>query len=157
MMKSCFFTGHRKIKITYKLYIKLINTLETLIEIGIVDFYAGGAIGFDSLAELCVLQLKDKYPHIKLHLILPCKKECQTYKWSIKEKKTYDEIFERADDIEYITDKYFDGCMKLRNQKLVDYAECCVCYYNKNHIASGTGQTIRMAVKKGILIINLFI
>ena len=45
MMKSCFFTGHRKIKNTYKLYLKLINTLETLIEIGVVDFYAGGAMG----------------------------------------------------------------------------------------------------------------
>ena len=62
MMKSCFFTGHRKIKNTYKLYLKLINTLETLIEIGIVDFYAGGAIGFDSALQKRVsdLQLVDK-------------------------------------------------------------------------------------------------
>lgn len=64
MMKSCFFTGHRKIKITYKLYIKLINTLETLIEIGIVDFYAGGAIGFDSFANYVYCNLK-----INIHIL----------------------------------------------------------------------------------------
>lgn len=64
MMKSCFFTGHRKIKNTYKLYLKLINTLETLIEIGVVDFYAGGAMGLIHLRNYAYCNLK-----INIHIL----------------------------------------------------------------------------------------
>ena len=46
--------------------------------------------------------------------------------------------------------------MKERNQKLVDLADTlCICYWNENDNRSGTGQTVRMAEKKGLIIKNL--
>ncbi len=45
--------------------------------------------------------------------------------------------------------------MKIRNAKLIELADVCVCYYNLSQYASGTGQTVRMAQKKEIKIINI--
>lgn len=54
------------------------------------------------------------------------------------------------------SERYYDGCMKGRNARLVELATvCCICYWNVNDKRSGTGQTVRMAQKKGIEIINL--
>lgn len=47
--------------------------------------------------------------------------------------------------------------MKARNARLVELAsDYCICYWNPKNFRSGTGQTVRMAQKKGIEIINLF-
>ena len=62
MSKSCFFTGHRILKITDTLSERLRETLIKFIENGATDFYAGVAIGWDMLCENTVLQLKACYP-----------------------------------------------------------------------------------------------
>lgn len=46
--------------------------------------------------------------------------------------------------------------MKIRNQRLVDLADICICYYNEKKSVSGTGQTVRMVQKKGIKVVNMF-
>ncbi len=153
-MKNCSFTGHRKIKITTELKEKLKTTLETLIKDGITDFYAGGALGFDMLCEITVLELRKKYP-IKLHLVLPCSMYEQTSKWNDKQKDIYNKIFSMADSVCYTSDKYTSNCMKIRNEYLVQIADCLVCYYDINNSISGTGQTVRMSKIKNIKIINI--
>ncbi|MBQ3538084.1 MAG: DUF1273 family protein, partial [Clostridia bacterium] len=79
---TCCFTGHREIPAGEENVIKerLTEVLISLIEEGITDFLAGGAIGFDMLAEEAVLSLKEKYPRIRLHIIVPCRN--QPLKWS---------------------------------------------------------------------------
>lgn len=155
-MKSVCFTGHRHIINKEKLQNRLTATIEQLISDGVTDFYAGGAIGFDTLAANTVLLLREKYPHIKLHLILPCCKSDQTAKWTAEQIAEYDKILSAADSTEYICEKYYYGCMKTRNARLVELADCCVCYYDSKNSASGTGQTVRMAERKKIHITNLF-
>ena len=59
-----------------------------------------------------------------------------------------------ADTVEICSEHYFDGCMKLRNQRLVDLTDVCVCYYSGKQ-RSGTGQTVRMAERQGKVIVNL--
>ena len=155
-MNSVCFTGHREIKNERKLSRKLKRVLKELIKDGVTDFYAGGAIGWDMLCEQAVLKLRDKkYPDIKLHLILPCCEEEQTLKWNSEQKTMYHKILCEADSVEFVSQHYYNGCMKKRNQRLVDFADCCICYYDKTKSASGTGQTVRMAEKKGINIINI--
>ena len=134
---------------------KLIQVLEPLINDGATDFYAGGAIGFDTLAASTVIELRQQYPQIKLHLILPCCKAEQTAKWTAAQVAEYDSILSVADSVEYISEHYYNGCMKARNARLVELADCCICYYDNKKSASGTGQTIRMAVKEGLTIQNL--
>ena len=154
-MKSVCFTGHRYICNEEQVKNKLTATLEILITDGATDFYAGGAVGFDTLAENAVLLLREKYPQVKLHLILPCCKSDQTAKWTAEQITEYDRILTAADSAEYICEKYYYGCMKARNARLVELADCCVCYYDSKKSASGTGQTVRMAERKSIFVINV--
>ncbi|MBQ8780296.1 MAG: DUF1273 family protein [Oscillospiraceae bacterium] len=155
-MKKICFTGHRYVKITPKLEARLESTICGLIEkYGAADFYAGGALGWDTLCAQTVLRLRRKYP-IRLHLVLPCCEADQTARWSAVQKEIFVKIMSAADSVEYVSQSYFDGCMKLRNQRLVEYADGCVCYYNEKKRASGTGQTVCMAQHKNIVVINLF-
>ncbi len=154
-MKSVCFTGHRTTKITPVLKKRLIDTLEILISNGITDFYAGGAYGWDIICELTVIKMRERYPHIKLHLILPCSTEEQIMNWSKLWKMRYNYILNNADSVEYVSEHFTNDCMKRRNARLVELADCCVCCFNENVRRSGTGQTVRMAKGKGIEVINL--
>lgn len=130
-MKSICFTGHRSVNDKEQAQNRLIKVLERLINNGATDFYTGGAVGFDTLAANAVLQLCKTYPHIKLHLVLPCCKADQTAKWTAEQIAEYDRILLAADSIEYICEKYYCGCMKARNARLVELANCCICYYDE--------------------------
>lgn len=86
---------------------------------------------------------------------MPCPKEEQTRKWKKdNEKKLYYKILSLADSTELCSEHYDKNCIKKRNARLVNLADCFVCYYYKSR--SGTGQTIRMAQKNKLEIINLY-
>jgi uncharacterized phage-like protein YoqJ len=157
MEKSICFTGHRKLPEKEKALIRqeLRRILEAAIRVGYVHFYAGGARGWDTLCAKEVLQLKEHSPEIKLHLVLPCPMEEQTLKWSVADRRSYEEILILADTVEILCEGYTKTCMQERNQRLVDMADFCVCYYDEGRWRSGTGQTVRMATRKGIPIINI--
>lgn len=155
-MKKICFTGHRDVRDAEKLQKTLLNILKSLINDGAEDFYAGGATGFDTLAAAAVIRLRQIYPQIKLHLVLPCCEAEQTARWTDSQKSEYWSILAAADSVEYTSEHYYDGCMKKRNARLIELSDCCVCYYNDKKSASGTGQTVRMALKKRISIVNLF-
>ena len=153
-MKACCFTGHRIIKITPELVQRLKDTIETMIEKGVTDFYNGGACGWDLLCAETVIDLKARYPDIKLHLLLPCLPEEQTKGWNKAQIARYNNVLQAADSITVISEHYSHDCMKQRNKQLVELSDCCICYCR--NFRSGTGQTIRFAKEKGIDIINLF-
>ena len=152
-MKSVCFTGHREIRETASITSLLNKTLTELIENGVTDFYAGGAQGFDMLCERAVLDIKEKIPQVRLNLILPCPPEIQTAKWNSSEKEEYYSILCAADSVKILSEKYYDGCMKRRNQALVMLSDICVCYCTRPR--SGTGQTVRMAQEYNLNVINL--
>lgn len=159
MYRSACFTGHRTIKADISTFSALLSSvIEMLIaDKGVTDFYAGGAYGFDAVSAFSVLHLKENYPEVKLHLILPCSKEEQSGKWTEEQKAELEKLLGLADSVEYVSDRYYNGCMKARNARLVEFAtDYCICYWNPKHYRSGTGQTVRMAQKKGIEVINLF-
>ena len=161
MEKSACFTGHRMLSEHPKeLYDRLYAILESLVnEQGITDFYAGGAVGFDTIAEKCVLRLRDALKDkvkVHLHLVLPCSNEEQTKNWTPEQKYEFRCILQRADSVEYTAQKHDPQCMGRRNARLVECAsDYCVCYYDVNH-RSGTAQTVALAKQKGLKIINLF-
>ena len=145
--ECCFFTGHRAIAADKmeELKLKLMATVENLINRGITAFIAGGALGFDTVAAQTVLKLKGKYPFIKLVLVLPCTN--QTARWSENNKQVYEDILKQADIVHYIGDEYRTDCMLRRNDHLVEYAEHCVCYLRKQ--SGGTMYTVAYAKRMG--------
>ncbi len=82
MRKSACFTGHRSFTgDTTNLEARLYDILERAInKESVKDFYVGGAVGWDELAAQTVLKLREIYPQIELHLILPCSNEEQSAK-----------------------------------------------------------------------------
>ena len=114
--KSCCFTGHRNIleKDYNNIYNLIKNCIENLIlEQNVVYFKVGGAIGFDTICSLCILELKKKYSDIKLILILPCKN--QHLKWNEKDKELYNIVLENADKIMYVSEEYTKDCKTNRS------------------------------------------
>lgn len=158
MPQGICFTGHRYISKTIleETLLELRHFLEQAIEKGVLDFYTGGAIGWDTYAAELILELKEQYPEIALHLVLPCSREEQTKHWTTQQLQAYDKIYIQADDCEFIAEDYTKTCMKERNQRLVDLADCCICYCRDYEGRTGTAQTIRMAKQKGIPVINFF-
>lgn len=151
---TCFFTGHRKLIVTDELLERLNSTLIRFIENdGITDFYAGGALGWDMVCENAVLNLKQRFPHIKLHLILPCKPDEQCKKWRPEQRAEFDRIFQAADSVEILSEHYYDGCMEARNARLVELGDYCICCLDDRY-RSGTRQTVNMANSQGREIFN---
>ena len=152
-MKNCCFTGHRIIKITPELVQRLRDAIVDVIGKGVTEFYDGGAIGFDMLAAETVMELKAEYPDIKLHMVLPCPSDEQIKGWNKSQIARYEQIMQAADSVTVVSDHFTRECMKQRNERLVELADCCICYCTNPR--SGTGQTVRMARDKGIDVINL--
>lgn len=154
MSNICCFTGHRKIdfEIMTALPDILDKVLESLIWQGVTVFRAGGAIGFDTLAALAVIEKKSAHPEITLELELPCKD--QTNGWDEADKRAYEYVLSKADKISYTCEKYRSGCMHERNRRLVNGAHFCVAFCSSDK--GGSAYTLNYAKKKGITVINVY-
>ena len=148
--KTCCFTGHR-ILASDLCKDTLVRGIEYVIAQGVDTFICGGAIGFDTLCAQAVLEIKKKYSHISLHIYAPCNNQSQN--WSAKDKGIYQKILEQADFVDMPKKPYFNGCLQMRNYKMVDSSAFCICYMTNPR--SGTGQTFRYATKCGLTVFNL--
>lgn len=151
--KTCCFTGHRSLRHEEKLIVavRLREIIAEQIEAGVVFYGAGGALGFDTLAALTVLDMKKEYPQLRLILVLPC--EDQTRGWCGEDIVVYEDIKRRCDKVVYVSREYTPDCMHRRNRHLVDHSGTCICYLTRS--SGGTAYTVDYARKKGLRIINL--
>mgnify|MGYP004596036957 CR=1 FL=1 len=151
--RTACFTGHRELPTDDlpEIFKRLEDTLVKLIEQGYRYFGAGGALGFDTLAAQVVLRLRERYPQIRLILVLPCR--IQTRGWSQADIDIYEEIKRRADKVTYTSESYFRGCMQKRNRHLVDNSSVCICYLTKP--TGGTAYTVDYARRCGLQILNI--
>lgn len=151
--KTCCFAGHRVLPKDKILEIqeRVEKEIIKLIEKGVIYFGVGGALGFDTIAELTILKLKKLYPQIKLILVLPCNH--QTYHWSELDIFIYNYILSQSDKIVYTSKVYYNGCMQKRNRHLIENSKYCICYLEYKN--SGTFYTVNYAHKKGLEIINI--
>lgn len=151
---ACCFTGHRVISNDEvpTVYSLLLEEIDALIKAGYTKFYAGGALGFDTLAEQAVLQKRIEHPQITLNLILPCKN--QASRWSEYQQEVYLHLLSKADSIIYSSDKYSYQAMQKRNEMLVHHSNFCLCYLKNKK--GGTAYTVRYAKKHGLPVKNLY-
>ena len=152
--KVACFSGHRKLpQNCTQLAADLETAIVSLIERGVIFFGAGGALGFDMLAEEAVLRLKERYPHIRLVLVLPCPPEQQTLKWNAEQKRRYYDIMARADKVRVLSDRYTSTCMLDRNRHMVDCSGYLICYLRE--LSGGTYYTVNYAEGVGIEVIRV--
>lgn len=152
---ACCLSGHRALPSgaqLERLRQNLKKTIAKLAQEEITLFYVGGALGFDTLAAMTVLEMKAYFPQIRLYLALPCPEQHE--RWSKEDKALYEQIKEHADRVDYVSKQYTPDCMKKRNYYMVDHS--CVCaYYLIHSMRSGTAQTVHYAGKQGSRLIDL--
>ena len=154
MEKVCSFTGHRVIDKRHRSTIAALTSraVAYAYENGARCFLSGGAIGFDTIAAKAVISFRISHPDVRLAILVPCKN--QSEKWSDGEKSIYEYVLSVADEVEYLADEYFDGCMRLRNQALAERCDILISYVGRN--MGGAAQTVRIAEKLGKEIYNLY-
>lgn len=136
----CAFTGHRNLKDDFDLGV-LKETIEGTINDGVDTFYNGMARGFDLIAAKCVIELKEKYPHIKLIACVPCPKQEKYF--SKKDKELYYEVLKNCDEVKLLSQGYYNGCMFVRNRYMVDNSSRVIAY---NREDGGTAYTVKYAL-----------
>lgn len=151
--KICCFTGHRQLSEADRACIRrrLGAALEALYTEGVRTFRAGGALGFDTLAALAVLALRERRADARLALFLPCRGQ-ERY-WPARDAALYREILARADEAAFCGERYFRGCMQARDRRLVDGSATCLCYLTRP--AGGSAYTAAYAQKRGLRVVNL--
>lgn len=154
MMKSCAFTGHRQIKEEHRAALPalVLRAVEYAYSEGCRAFFAGGALGFDTVAAREVIRFRMSHPDVKLVLLLPCQN--QTEMWSDRQQEAYDHVLASADEIRYISECYVDGCMRERNFALANEADILIAYVGRGR--SGAAQTVRFADSLGKTVYNLY-
>lgn len=142
-MASCFFIGHRETE--EALLPLIIRAAEKLIlEKQVISFYAGMYGSFDKLAGEAIMQLKKKYPQIRLYLVIP-------YHPSMRPVKTppgYDGTF-YPDGMETVSPKY---AIAKANRKMIDVSAYLIEHVT--HTASNASSLLEYAKKrerKGLL------
>ena len=152
-IETVCFTGHRHIERSdaFSIPTRLKAILTELISGGAKRVRAGGAIGFDTGAALCVIELKESYPDISLELVLPCRD--QTKSWEERDRIVYDYILSQASSVEYVTEHYTPWCMHERNRRLVNESQACIAYLKQSK--GGTAYTYSYALQKNLEVINL--
>lgn len=143
---NCCFTGHRFIKNEKNIYIRarLSEEIFKQIKRGKTGFICGGALGFDTMAAKMVLEFKRIFPGISLILYLPCKD--QTKNWRKSDAKVFDDILKKADEIKYISNEYYSGCMHKRNLAMINSSSTCIAFLEKN--SGGTYFTVKSALNR---------
>lgn len=159
MLKSttlCF-TGHRPKSLPWgyneqglRFFLfkrKLRKAIINAIKDGYDHFISGMALGMDMLSAEIVLELKSKYPNIKLECAIPCTN--QSSKWPIESAVRYNKILSQADIVTYVSKtSYYDGCMQKRNKYMLENSSRIIACYNGT--AGGTKQTIELANKLNV-------
>lgn len=114
-------------------------------------FYAGGCVGFDTLAAQETLEYQAAHPDVRLVIVVPYRK--QSAGWSSDERKEYERIKTSATEVICLAEHYFRGCWRQRNRYMVQRSSVCVCYLTKER--GGTASTVKYALRNGLFVRNL--
>lgn len=154
MSKICTFFGHRDIYEDREevIYNKLYEEVEKAILKGFDEFWLGGRGDFDSIALSVCKNLREKYKHIELYLVLSSfnllkKKLGESYFDYIKDMKT---LYLDTEEVFYMNK------ITERNKQMAESADLIICYVNFSQRRSGAKKAVLHAQKCGKEIINLY-
>ncbi len=144
--KACCFAGHRYEWQSVGVEGKLRYEIERLIQDGFNVFYDGGYGVFDEKARKAVVELRKKYPHIKLIRVTA---------YYVHEKEKANEL-SLYDEYIYpsIEGAHYKSAIGKRNEWLVDNCEAIICHIEHTQ-NSGAYKMVKYAQKKNKNIINV--
>ena len=148
---SCFFTGHRDFTPDELSEALIKEAVDTLTSRGVTHFYAGGARGFDTFAEITVLNRRLSDSRVRLTLALPF--EGYDHPFDKILEAQFGVISELCDEIVYLSPKYSVESYQKRNVYMADRSSYCVCW--QKYLNGGTANAVSYARKSGVKIIPL--
>ena len=145
------FTGHRHLPPDKRNAVEssLVRAITEAYTNGYRRFMCGGALGFDTIAALQVLELKKVHPEISLILVIPCLDQAK--RWSDHDRRIYETISAQSDEKIVLSPDYYQGCMQTRNRYMVDHSSLCICYLYS--LRGGTAYTVRYAFFRDLPVI----
>lgn len=161
--KICAITGHRPVRFKWKynennngckrLKRRLKEQFTLLYGQGVRRFYIGGAHGVDLWSGELLLEMKEQpeYSDIELVLALPFAK--QDADWDKRSRHRLSVLRQHSTEVVVVgtTENPPAVNYKLRNQYMVDHANCLLAVYdNERELRSGTMQTVNYARRKGL-------
>jgi len=130
---------------------RLREALEYLIGQGYTDFMSGGALGFDQMAAQIELSLREKYPWIRLIMVIPF--DGQADKWSREQRGRWLEIIEASDRVIRISHSYDKGVFFQRNHYMVENADLLLAAFDGQ--PGGTAGTVAYAKRHGVRVVHI--
>ena len=159
--KACAITGHRPTRFKWKynennngckrLKRRLKEQFVLFYEQGVRRFYVGGALGVDLWSGELLLELKEQpeYSDIELVLVLPF--DGHNRDWDPKSRHRLSVLRQHSTEVIIAGTAENNSVTnyKLRNQYMVDHANCLLAVYdNDRNLRSGTMQTVNHARRK---------
>lgn len=144
--KACAFSGHRILPRNFDGK-EVEVAIKKLIDSGYDTFLVGMAIGFDMLC-FSILENLRKTNDIRLIACVPCKNQDEHF--NSENKKRYREMIDLADEVIYLGENYYDGCMQKRNMFMVDNSSVLIAYLTANY--GGTYSTVKYAVEQNKIV-----
>ena len=141
--KTCAFTGHRAVEKDFD-YKKVETLVEKLINVGFDTFLVGMAVGFDSECFKILVKLRNKY---KIRIVACIPFLGQDKRFSLAQKKDYENMLALADEKVVISKEYSDDVFKKRNQFMVENSYVLIAYLRNDK--SGTASTVKIAERLG--------
>ena len=154
--KTCCFTGHRPTKLPWgnderdprciALKQDLARKIESAYFRGWRHFICGMAMGCDFYFCEAALELREKYPDLRIEAAVPCPTQADS--WSAEHQKRYRELLDRCDWETLVQHRYDPGCMMRRNRYMVDHSTLIIAVYDGT--AGGTRNTLAYAMNRGL-------
>lgn len=152
---SAAFTGHRSLPYGRTADIKaaLTELIREWHGKGVTNYICGMALGFDLMAAECVLQVKRDFNDITLTAVIPFRDQCGM--WNLNDRQRYHAVLRQADFRILLSERYYKGCLLVRNDFMLSHADRIVaCYDGRRH--GGTFYTCNRARAMNIPVINLY-
>lgn len=148
------FTGHRPQKLPWgfnednescrRLKRQLEKEIVAAIDDGFDTFITGMALGTDIWCGEIAAELKERYD---IMLVAAVPHKGQESRWTEEYKRRYRELLGKADEIKVLRDRYTEGCMRERNEFMVDSSSLIIAVFDGS--AGGTAETLRYAHRQG--------
>jgi Uncharacterized protein conserved in bacteria len=140
--KTVCFTGHRDIPADKVEYVKseLRREIEAAVADGYEHFISGFAEGVDLMAAAAVVELREKYPQIRLEAAIPYRKRVM----ALTENAETAALLRQCHIIGVHSEEYFRDCFMRRNRIMLFLSTRVIAVYDGRD-KGGTVQTLRFA------------
>lgn len=150
---STSFTGHRHVTDCVETAEKVEDAIRLCYRKGARFFYAGGAVGFDTIAAETVLKLKEELSDIVLIIVVPFPQQDKLFNDSYR--KRYLHILDMANEVITISDSFSNFAYLKRNDYMISHSSRLIAYWDEESVG-GTSYTYRQAMAKKLAIYNLY-